>query len=117
MNGVNEIRETEFKKDVLESNVPVLVDFYAPWCGPCRAMAPVLEGLAGAYAGRAKIVKVNVDDAGALAVQLGIRSIPALFLYQGGRVVDQMIGVTSAGVLRAKLDAAVASDQSAAVSD
>lgn len=108
MNGVKEIREADFQKEVLESKLPVLVDFFAPWCGPCRALAPALEGIAKAYDGRLKVVKVNVDDATVLAAGYRIRGVPTLMFFKGGDVADTVVGLPSAGVLRAKLDAVAA---------
>jgi thioredoxin 1 len=105
MNGVREIQEAAFQNEVLDSQVPVLVDFYAPWCGPCRALAPALEGIAKSYDGRLKVVKVNVDDAGPLAASYGIRGVPTLMFFKDGKVVDSIVGLPSAGALRAKLDA------------
>ena len=108
MNGVKEIQESEFQNEVLESEVPVVVDFFAPWCGPCKMLAPVLEGIARAYDGRLKIVKVNVDDAQQLAVTHRIRGVPTLMFFKDGRVVDTIVGVPPASALRAKLEAVAA---------
>ena len=105
MNGVKQLQEVDFRKEVLDADLPVLVDFFAPWCGPCRALTPVLEGVAKAYAGRLKVVKVNVDDAQQLAVNYSIRSVPTLMFFKEGEVVDTFIGLPPANALRAKLDA------------
>jgi len=104
MNGVKEIKESEFQNAVLQSNVPVLVDFFAPWCGPCRALAPALEEIAKDYEGRLAVLKVNVDNAQQLATSYGIRAVPTLVLFKDGRKVETMVGVPSASALRAKLD-------------
>lgn len=98
-----------FKPHVLEADVPVLVDFYADWCGPCRSVAPVLEQLAGEMEGRAKIVKVNVDDLPELSQRFKVQSIPTLLLFRDGALIDSMVGALPGHVLRAKLEAAAPS--------
>ena len=87
--------DASFKTDVLEAGVPVLVDFWAPWCGPCRAVAPVLEQLDTELAGRVKIVKVNVDENSEVAGALGVRSIPTLVVFKGGQAVEGAVGALS----------------------
>jgi len=109
MNGVKELQENEFQKEVLGSDVPVLVDFFAPWCGPCRVLAPVLEGMAGTYQGRVKFAKVNVDEAQQLAADHQIRGVPTLMLFKGGKVVDTMVGIPPLNALKNKLDAVAGS--------
>jgi thioredoxin 1 len=84
--------DSNWKSEVESSNVPVVVDFWAPWCGPCRMVSPVIEKLAGKYAGKLKVVKVNVDDNQALAMKFNIMSIPTIMLFKGGKAVDQAIG-------------------------
>lgn len=109
MNGVKEIQEAGFQKEVLESDLPVLVDFFAPWCGPCRALAPALEGVAKTYDGRLKVVKVNVDDAQQLAAAYRIRGVPTLMFFKNGKAVDALVGLPPASALREKLEAVAAS--------
>ena len=105
MNGVKELQEVDFQKEVLDSELPVLVDFFAPWCGPCRILAPALEGMAKTYDGRLKVVKVNVDDAQQLAANYRIRSVPTLMLFKNGEAVDTIVGLPTTNALQAKLDA------------
>lgn len=82
----------EFNEKVINSDVPVLIDFWAPWCGPCKAIGPSIEQLADEYSGKAKVFKVDVDNEGELAGQFGIMSIPALLVFKDGKVVDKMVG-------------------------
>jgi thioredoxin 1 len=100
------LTEATFAPEVLQSPVPVLVDFWAEWCGPCKAIAPILDELAAEYEGKVKIGKVNVDDNQALAGQYGVSAIPTLLLFKGGQVTEQMRGLRSKRDLKAKLDAA-----------
>ncbi len=92
MSNASAVTTAEFEKEVLQSDIPVLVDFWAPWCPPCRAIGPTLDAIAEEYQGKAKIVKVDVDDEQAIAARYGISSIPALLLFKGGQQVGQMIG-------------------------
>ena len=89
------ITDASFRSDVLEADLPVLVDFWAPWCGPCRVVAPVLEQLDAELAGRLKIVKMNVDENGEIPGALGVRSIPTLVVFKEGKAVEGAVGALS----------------------
>jgi thioredoxin 1 len=89
------LSSSNFKQEVENSNVPILVDFWAPWCGPCRAVAPVLEQLVSKYDGKLKIGKVNVDEEQELAVNFRVMSIPTLILFKDGKALQQMVGFRS----------------------
>ena len=93
------LTSTNFESEVKRPGAPILVDFWAEWCGPCRMVAPVLEDLAEKYAGKVRVGKVNVDDESTLAGRYGIQSIPTLLLFKDGKVVDQYIGATTRDVL------------------
>ena len=101
---IKHVTDDSFEPDVLKSDVPVLVDYWAEWCGPCKMLLPVLNELSTEYAGKVKIAKVNVDQCGMLASQFGIQSIPALLFFKGGQVVGQTVGVRSKKDLKAQLD-------------
>lgn len=104
MSNIINSSDATFANDVLQSDVPVLVDFWATWCGPCRAIAPVLESLSEDYAGKAKIVKVDVDANPQTAAQFGVRSIPSLFVVKNGAVVDSTVGAQPKNALASLLD-------------
>lgn len=103
MSHAHHSSETTFEHDVLESDVPVLVDFYADWCAPCHAVAPALESLAQDYKGQAKVVKVDIDAAPELANKYNVRSIPTLLFIDDGKVIDQVTGAASKSVLEDRL--------------
>src|SRR5437016_13828784 len=98
------LTQENFSNDVLQSPTPVLVDFWAEWCGPCKMIAPVLDELAEEYEGRVKIGKVNIDEQQALAAEYGIRAIPTLLLFSQGQVADQIVGLKSKRDLKASFD-------------
>lgn len=98
------ISEAEFEGEVTQAGIPVVVDFYAPWCGPCKTLTPRLDALAGEFASRIKFVSVNMDDAGPLALRFNVQGIPTLlFIGKNGQVTDTSVGLVSEAVLRAKL--------------
>jgi len=93
--GVMEVSDTSFEKEVLQADQPVLVDFWAPWCGPCRAISPIVEELSGAFGNRVKFAKCNVDDNPATPGKYGIRAIPTLIFFKRGNVVEQVTGMVA----------------------
>ena len=104
MKSIIEINETNFERDVLQSKEPVMVDFWAEWCGPCKMLGPVLDEIATEQSGRAKVAKVNVDQNPVLAARFGIQSIPTLLYFAGGEVRDQTIGAVSKHTIVSKLE-------------
>jgi thioredoxin 1 len=109
MSGVNTLTFTDatWDSEVLNSDLPVLVDFWAEWCGPCRMMSPTVDAVADAYAGRAKVGKLNVDDNGATGMRYNVRGIPTLLLFKGGKVVEQKVGAVGKADVQKMLDAHV----------
>jgi len=100
-----EITESNFQEVVLNSDKPVLVDFWAAWCGPCRMVGPIVDELSNDFEGRAVVGKVDVDKEGEIAMQFGIRNIPTLLVFKNGEVVDKQVGVAPKNVLAGKLEA------------
>jgi thioredoxin 1 len=106
--GVVEVTDATFDKDVLQSEQPVLVDFWAVWCGPCKAIAPIVDDLATAYAGKLKVAKVNVDQNSATPSRFGIRGIPALLFFKDGKVAEQIVGYVPREVIEEKVNRVLA---------
>jgi len=106
MAGIHTLEFTDqnFEQEVLKSGQPVLVDFWATWCAPCRMMSPAVEAVADEYVGRAKVGKVNVDENLSVATRYNIRSIPTLLLFKGGQIQEQVVGATSKDVISKLLD-------------
>jgi thioredoxin 1 len=104
VSNVAEVSDGSFDQEVLKSAVPVLIDFWAPWCGPCKAISPIVEELAGEYQGRLKVVKMNVDDNPQTPSRYGVRGIPNLILFKGGQVADQIVGAVPKGHLVKAID-------------
>ncbi|MFB2877629.1 thioredoxin [Floridanema aerugineum] len=104
MAAAAQVTDSTFDEEVVESDVPVLVDFWAPWCGPCRMVAPVVDEIAEQYAGQVKVVKVNTDENPNVASKYGIRSIPTLMIFKGGAKVDMVVGAVPKNTLAQTLE-------------
>jgi len=102
--NITTLTTDNFEQQVLKSMTPVLVDFWAEWCGPCKMIAPILDELADEYSGRVSIGKVNIDDHQSLATEYGVRAIPTLLLFQNGQVAEQIVGLRSKRDLKASFD-------------
>ncbi len=103
--AMKHVGEADFEQEVVNSDLPTLVDFWAPWCGPCRFVAPVLEELAPEYTGKVKFTKLNTDENQGVATKFGIRSIPTLMIFKGGQVVDTRVGALPKDQLKSFIDA------------
>jgi thioredoxin 1 len=101
--AVLEVNDANFDQEVLRSEQPVMVDFWAVWCGPCKAIAPIVDSVAGTFAGKLKVAKMNVDQNGATPSRYGIRGIPALLFFKGGKVADQIVGYVPQSVIEDKV--------------
>jgi thioredoxin 1 len=108
MGNLADVTDAQFEAEVVKSSIPVLIDFWAPWCAPCRAIAPVVEELAAAYAGRLKVVKMNVDDNPETPARFGVRGIPNLLVLKNGEVKDQLIGAVPKAQLVKAIDTVLA---------
>ncbi len=106
---VNSVTEQAFEAEVLKAATPVLVDFWATWCGPCKMIAPIVEDIAGEYAGKLKVLKLDVDENGAVAAKYSIMSIPTLGIFQGGELIERIVGYMPKEQLKKRIDAALTS--------
>jgi thioredoxin 1 len=106
---ITNLTNDTFKAAVAGTATPLLVDFWAPWCGPCKAIGPILEELAGEFGDKLQIAKVNIDDNNEIAAEYNIRAIPTMLLFKGGKLIDQIVGLTPKAALKAKLLAQVES--------
>lgn len=107
MAKTKEVTDATFQTEVIGNTLPVLVDFWAPWCGPCRMVSPIVDELADEYEGKVAFYKLNTDENPKVATQLGIRAIPALFVFKGGRPVGQIVGFRPKADLKKRLDEAL----------
>ncbi|MDD2751699.1 MAG: thioredoxin [Candidatus Omnitrophica bacterium] len=103
--SVLHLTDSDFKKEVLESSLPVVVDFWAPWCGPCKAIGPIVEELAKEYQKKVKVAKINIDEHGATATRYGVMSIPTVMFFKNGKIVEQVVGAISKSEFKKKIEA------------
>ncbi|HOD35237.1 MAG TPA: thioredoxin [Syntrophales bacterium] len=101
------VTDSDFEQEILKSDKPALVDFWAPWCGPCQRIAPIIEELASEYKDKVKVAKINVDESRKVATDLGVMSIPTLMLFKGGKMVDKVIGLVSKDRLKELMNKAM----------
>jgi thioredoxin 1 len=106
--AIIELSDATFESEVVNSDLPVLVDFWAPWCGPCRAVAPIVEEISSSYEGKIKVGKMNVDENQSTTMKFGIRSIPTLIMFKGGEAVDQIIGAVPKGEIERVVEKSLA---------
>jgi thioredoxin 1 len=102
--SLNVLNDDNFQSEVLQSDVPVLVDFYATWCGPCKALAPIVEKLAGEFEGKLKVGKLNIDEAPQTPGQYAVRAVPTIVFFKGGEAVDTMVGLKKEAELRSRIE-------------
>jgi thioredoxin 1 len=102
--GLVHVTDKNFASEVLSSDLPVLVDFWATWCGPCRSISPIVEELAKEFSGRVKVTKLNVDESPATPSQYGVRGIPTLILFKGGKILDQIVGAVPKARLKTMIE-------------
>ena len=102
-----QVNDKNFASEVLNSDLPVLVEFWATWCGPCRSISPIVEGLAKEFSGRVKVTKLNVEESPATPGQYGVRGVPTLILFKGGKILDQIIGAVPKARLKALIEKAL----------
>jgi thioredoxin 1 len=103
-NEVIEVKDGEFDEKVLQSRMPVVVDFWAPWCGPCKAVGPIIEKMAGSYREKVQFVKINIDDNADISQKYAIKSVPTIMFFNDGRMVDKLIGMVTAAKVEERLD-------------
>ena len=101
------VNATDFENDVIKSDIPVIVDFFATWCGPCKMIAPILDQLADEFNGKAKIVKLDVDQSKEVAIQYGVKSVPTLVFFKDGEIADKVVGAQPKSELKSKIAAMV----------